>query len=164
VLVPLDGSALATTALPRAAAVARLLGVPIHLVQVLDVASPGALLRAGPFATRAYIQAQDDARREAETTLDGCVRQLRNQDLQASKEIVVGSPAAALLTTIGATDLVVMTSHGYGGFHRLLLGSVADRLVRKAAAPVLLVRTTAPAVAGETGVRANRQPAPSERR
>jgi nucleotide-binding universal stress UspA family protein len=140
VLVPLDGSALATRALPMAAAVARLLGVPIHVVRVLDAAPLGVTLRADPAATRAYEQAMEVARHDAEAALDVHVHQLRDQDLPATGEVLVGSPAKALLDAIAATDIVVMTTHGYGGIRRLLLGSVAATLVREAAAPVLLIR------------------------
>jgi len=48
-----------------------------------------------------------------------------------------------LLTEIGETDLVVMSSHGIGGYRRWLLGSVAEKLVREAKAPVVLVPTRA---------------------
>jgi|SRR5579884_2395558 universal stress protein A len=54
-----------------------------------------------------------------------------------------GDPAAAILKAaqeIGA-DLIVMGTHGRTGLHRLLMGSVAERVVRKAPCPVLTVRT-----------------------
>jgi nucleotide-binding universal stress UspA family protein len=140
VVVPLDGSTLATEAVPTAAEIARTLGVPVHLVQVLEVASPGATLRAGPGATEAYERSWEAARREAETQLDRHVMRLRNQDLMASKEILVGSPRQEILDAIAESDIVVMTPHGHGGIRRLLLGSVADSLVREAPCPVLIVR------------------------
>jgi nucleotide-binding universal stress UspA family protein len=52
--------------------------------------------------------------------------------------MLAGTPAPALIGALTPTDLVVMTSRGRGGLSRWLLGSVADRIVREAPAPVLL--------------------------
>jgi universal stress protein A len=69
-----------------------------------------------------------------------------------------GEPASTILKTaeeVGA-DLIVMGTHGRTGLRRLLMGSVAEQVVRKASCPVLTVRTpvqtllTLPAVARET--------------
>jgi nucleotide-binding universal stress UspA family protein len=141
VIVPLDGSALATQALPAAAMIANDLGVPMHLVRVLDADPVRASVEAGVLAGAAYARAQDEVRRQAEAELEQQVLALRNQDIAASAEIRAGSPALELLDAIAPTDLVVMTSHGRGGFSRWLLGSVAEKIVREAAAPVMLVRT-----------------------
>jgi nucleotide-binding universal stress UspA family protein len=62
----------------------------------------------------------------------------------ATCEVRAGQQATELLDVIAPTDLVVMTSHGRGGVRRWLLGSVADKLVREAAGPVLLVRARPP--------------------
>lgn len=142
VIVPLDGSALADRALPVAASVARDLGVPIHLLWVLDHDVVRSTVEAGIAAARAYAGAQEDARHRAEENLEEQAQTLRNQDITASAEILTGSPAVALLDAITSTDLVVMTTHGRSGVRRWLLGSVADKLVREAAAPVLLVPST----------------------
>jgi nucleotide-binding universal stress UspA family protein len=150
VVVPLDGSALAEQALPVAAAVATDLGVPVHLVRVLDLDALRASVQAGIDAASAYIQSQESVQRHAEEYLAERAQELRNRDLAVTAEVLTGSPALTLLDAIRRDDLVVMTTHGRGGVRRWLLGSVADKLVRAAAAPVLLVRTqsddaTAPA-------------------
>jgi nucleotide-binding universal stress UspA family protein len=143
VIVPLDGSALAARALPVAASVARDLGVPIHLVRVLDDDVVRASVAAGPAAAGAYARAQEETRRRAEEDLARQAQALRGQDLTASVAILTGRPGEALIDAIAPTDLVVMTTHGRGGVRRWLLGSVADKLVREAAAPVLLVPAAA---------------------
>jgi nucleotide-binding universal stress UspA family protein len=61
-------------------------------------------------------------------------QELRNQDLTATAEVLTGSPAVTLLDATRPDNLMVMTTHGRGG--------VADKLVRAAAAPVLLVRAS----------------------
>jgi nucleotide-binding universal stress UspA family protein len=144
IVVPLDGSDLAEQAVPVAAAVAADLGVPVHLMRVLDVDALRATVQAGIHAAAAYLRSQEEIQRYAEEYLAEQVQQLRNRDLTATAEVLTGSPAVTLLDAMRPDDLVVMTTHGRGGVRRMLLGSVADKLVRAAAAPVLLVRANGP--------------------
>jgi len=64
-------------------------------------------------------------------------------NLQALELLETGKPATRIVE--GArrwpADLIVIASHGRGGIHRLLLGSVADAVIRHASCPVLVVRT-----------------------
>jgi nucleotide-binding universal stress UspA family protein len=147
IVVPLDSSELAEQAVPVAAAVAADLGVPVHLLRALDVDALRATVQAGSHAAAAYMRSQEEIRRYAEEYLAEQAQQLRNRDLAATAEVLTGSPAATLLDAIRSDDLVVMTTHGRGGVRRMLLGSVADKLVRAAAAPVLLVRANGPELA-----------------
>jgi nucleotide-binding universal stress UspA family protein len=145
IVVPLDGSALATEALPVAAEMASLLGVPVHLVRVVETDMVRAAVQAGSQAAAAYARTRDELRRQAADELEAHARALLSQDLMVTTEVRTGNPATELLDVIAPTDLVVMTTHGRGGVRRWLLGSVADKLVHQAAAPVLLVRAGDPA-------------------
>lgn len=144
VIVPLDGSTLADRALPLAVTAARDLGVPIHLIRVLEDDVVRASVQAGSTAATVYARAQEATQRRAREELETWGRELRNQDVTPSAEILTGNPAVVLLDAIRPDDLVVMTTHGRGGIRRWLLGSVADKLVRAAAAPVLLVPARGP--------------------
>jgi nucleotide-binding universal stress UspA family protein len=144
IVVPLDGSDLAEQAIPVAATLAADLGVPVHLMRVLDVDALRATVQAGIHAAAAYIRSHEEIQHHAEEYLAEQAQQLRNRDLTATTEVLTGSPAVTLLDAIRPVDLVVMTTHGRGGVRRWLLGSVADKLVRAAAAPVLLVPATGP--------------------
>jgi nucleotide-binding universal stress UspA family protein len=144
IVIPLDGSDLAEQAVPVAAAVAADLGVPVHLLRVLDVDALRATVQAGIHAAAAYMRSQEEIQRYAEEYLADQAQELRNRDLTATSEVLTGSPAVTLLDAIRPEDLVVMTTHGRGGIRRMLLGSVADKLVRAATAPVLLVRASGP--------------------
>ena len=138
VIVPLDGSTLADRALPLAVTPA-ILAYPSVSLRVLDEDVVRASVQAGSTAAPAYAQVQEATQRRAKEELETRAQALRNQDIRASAEILTGSPAVTLLDAIRPDDLVVMTTHGRGGVRRWLLGSVADKLVRAAAAPVLLV-------------------------
>lgn len=140
IVVPLDGSAFAEAALPMASELATDLGLPIHLVRVLDFDPMRASVEAGMAAAEATARQQAEAAAAAETSLAEQVQQLRNENLMATSEVRTGSPAMELLAATGAGDLVVLTTRERGGLVRWLLGSVADELVRRAAGPVLLVR------------------------
>jgi nucleotide-binding universal stress UspA family protein len=72
-------------------------------------------------------------------TLDAEASRLRATGLDVTTEIVVGQAAPGILEHAIVDDVVVMTSHGTGGVRRWLLGSVAEKLIRSGAAPVILV-------------------------
>lgn len=140
IVVPLDGSPLAEHALPLAAALARRAGsqvelVRAHVLYALQETHAGRL---------PYDPAEEaEWRRQEQLYLDGTAGWLRPQAGVAVRTALIdGLVEDALLEHVRAckADLVVMTTHGRGGVGRLLLGSVADRLVREAPVPVLLTR------------------------
>ncbi len=61
--------------------------------------------------------------------------------------MLIGSPATAIvhLAETEGVDMIVMPTHGRTGLLRLLMGSVAEEVVRKAKCPVLTVKAAAPA-------------------
>jgi len=83
-------------------------------------------------------------RREAQEQLDRL--QAPQADVRAERRLVEGDPATEVLHVaqeIGA-NLIVMGTHGRTGLGRLLMGSVAEQVVRQAACPVLTVKTPYP--------------------
>jgi nucleotide-binding universal stress UspA family protein len=77
------------------------------------------------------------------------LRRVRPSDpkVRARYLLVEGAPAAAILSAAGEShcDLIVMGTHGRRGLNRLLSGSVAEAVVRKAPCPVLTVKARVPA-------------------
>lgn len=69
----------------------------------------------------------------------------RRLGFPVTTRLMTDAPAAAILDQLhrGSYDLVAMTTHGYGGFKRLLLGSVTDKVIRNAGKPVLVIRPKA---------------------
>lgn len=150
VVVPLDGSELAEQALPEAEKLARILKMPIHLARAVGADEVMATVRAELAATKpelsqeadVYERARQKPEREAAEYLATHATALQEAGLTAEIEILKGTPAFALLWMIRSDDVIVMTTHGLGGYQRWMIGSVAEKLVREAAAPVLLVRDT----------------------
>jgi nucleotide-binding universal stress UspA family protein len=146
IMVPLDGSALAEAALEPAADLARLLGSRLSLVQVI-VPLATATDPPLPFPSGYDEHLTEIRRREAQDYLDSVADPLRAGGLTVGAAAVVApTPAGALLDLArpGRAGLVVLASHGAGGLRRLALGSVADKLVRAAEVPIVVVRAAKP--------------------
>jgi nucleotide-binding universal stress UspA family protein len=148
IVVPLDGSPPAEDALPMATRLASILMTPLHIVRVVDLDDVRATIRAARHAEADAPEIGDtfeDARmfteEQALNYLETIASPLREQGLEVNTEVLRGTPSFVLLWSIKAADLVVMTSHGRGGFRRWMLGSVAEKLVREGEAPLVLVPT-----------------------
>jgi len=144
ILVPLDGSSRAEQVLPVAARLARASQGTITLLRVVDltydVISSGI---GAPYIAQHIIEDDlSNARSYLEqwrhnSTLAGAVVQTR---------VVSGNPAVAILAQAAEPpiDLVVISSHGYTGLKRWILGSVAEKVARHSCAPVMIVRDQEP--------------------
>lgn len=157
VVVPLDGSELAKRAIPEAERMARALSVPIHLVRAIGSEKVIATIRAELAAKNSdaseesavYERARLEPERRAMEYLTQEAEMLREGGLATDIEVLKGTPAFVLLWAIQPDDVVVMTTHGRGGYRRWSIGSVAEKLVREGAAPILLVRETTDASPGQ---------------
>ena len=145
ILIPLDGSAIAEQAIPVGRDLARSLGAAIRLVTVHDFRlAQLAGLEQHDAVAAIDAETREDERAHLSRTSEG----LRAEGLEVDVALREGDPAAALLRDARDHDvgLIMMTTHGRGGLSRLWLGSVADRLVRQADVPVLLLPADAPAL------------------
>lgn len=135
VLVPLDGSTLSERALPFGADQARLYGCPLTLLRARTV--PMAVWQDGQIA----IPPDDLELDRTREYLEGHAGRLRAQGLTVHAESPMGEPAEVILDFAAQkdVDLIVMTSHGLTGFKRWLYGSVAERVVRHAPCPTLII-------------------------
>ena len=149
-VVPLDGSALAEEALPTAQALATRLGIPMHLITAIDVMRliPPALGPVVAFDATAYQETISQLDAAAAALLTEMSERLAHQGLHTSSEVAHGSPFVTIAEAVHDGDLIVMTSHGRSGVQRWLLGSVAEKLVREAPVPVVLV----PVAARQSGI------------
>jgi nucleotide-binding universal stress UspA family protein len=146
-IVPLDGSECAEAALPWAALLARTQSLPLVLLRVVP---PPYLVAPGfdgtlPYLSPATYEKLEQAEREAAAGYLATV-QARLAAEGATVETVTreGLPADTILDVAderGAAAIVLAT-HGRGGLRRLVLGSVAERIVAQAMIPLLLVRAT----------------------
>jgi nucleotide-binding universal stress UspA family protein len=143
VLIPLDGSALAEEIVGPAVALGTLTGARYTLLQALDPLV--AEHTKPPYSVGLDRAMLAEVRERALAYLEQIADRLRAQSLQVQTNLVVAQPHVAILdyTHDHAVDLIAMATHGHGGVARMLLGSVADKVVRSAGTPVLLRRPSA---------------------
>ncbi len=156
ILVPLDGSARAARILPHVAALAAQADARITLLAVvappaLDPSAVAGLpmsVGAVPLGLHAAdgerVPLPEAERQENVRYLDELAARLRGQGLTVAGAHAEGAPAAAIVATAHAcdADLIALTTHGRTGLERLLLGSVAEEVLRHAPCPLLVVRVT----------------------
>jgi nucleotide-binding universal stress UspA family protein len=140
IVVGLDGSRVSESALKTGAELARRLGLPLHLVRVADLAVVpwGANQAAAAYAelSEEMVREKNEATRYLETV----TQPLRDDGLSITTEVRSGFAARELAAAAGPGDLLVVASHGRHGLERLVLGSVAEEVVKRSPAPVLVTR------------------------
>ena len=138
VLIPLDGSALAEQALPHAVAQARHFQAELILLKVVE---PFPHARGMSLADLERIKQQTHT--WAHEYLEHLAADIQEQGVLAQEVTIDGRPHTGIAeyAEINRVDLIVMSTRGQSGLSRWLMGSVADRVVRGATVPVLLVRT-----------------------
>lgn len=136
VLVGIDFSAVAPELLSNAARFATSTGSELHVAHVLPASADGA---ARGEAVLRFANLADDARARLALLAQG----LRGSVARIDLHVRLGRPdleIAQLASDLGA-DLIVVGAHGQSTLERLLLGSVAESLVRHAPCPVLTYRS-----------------------
>ncbi len=148
ILVALDGSELAEQALPMAQDIARSSNATIHLIQVVSRQPELEAARGGDTSIQAVELTRDLAHQLVEARLsrgreylEGIAGQLQSEGFEAETAIQEGAAVENIVdySREHGIDLVVMSTHGYGGVKRLVLGSVTDRVIRSCEVPVLVL-------------------------
>ena len=134
ILVPLDGSELAEVALPYAEEMAGRLGVGVTLIYVTESAEDQS-----HHMLQYYIHGMADATRHG---AESHLKRPEGKEIKAESAILVGHPAEEIVNYADKEDidLIVMATHGRSGIKRWGLGSIADKVVRAAKQPTLLIR------------------------
>jgi nucleotide-binding universal stress UspA family protein len=139
ILVPLDGSELAKTALGQAENLAKTFDAEIVLFQVV----PFMPIYGSPELVTPLIV--DEKHKEAvEKYLANLTEELKKRGLRVSATVRTGQQVAGEIIDFAkeaAVDLIVMCTHGRSGISRWVLGSVALKLLTRAEAPILLIRS-----------------------
>jgi nucleotide-binding universal stress UspA family protein len=147
ILVPHDFSSQATAALRTAAALAQPQG---GTLTVLHVVVPFYLPADAPFG----MAPPGDLIPEQRAHLERLVAKTLGPDgPPATVKVEIGDAAQRIIETAKRADSIVMATSGRSGFAHLLIGSVAEKVVRHATVPVLTVR---PAVGRRMAARTTR--------
>jgi len=137
ILVPTDGSEPAGAAVDHAVDLAANSGATLHVLSVVDSSAYASLDVSSE-------QALDELEANAEAATGEIAETAAEAGIEAVTEVSVGTPHEQITDYADAADvdLIVMGTHGRTGLDRFLLGSVTERVVRAAPAPVLTVRAT----------------------
>lgn len=144
ILVPLDGSSRAEQAIPVAARIARALGDSVTLLRV--VTTP---VDYGPYIAppATYVRETINADlAEATAYLEKIATSDELVGIPTEVKALFGAAAPTILSAAQSfhTNIIVMCSHGYTGFKRWVLGSVADKVTHYSPVPVLVLREGGP--------------------
>ncbi|MGE0815267.1 MAG: universal stress protein [Vicinamibacterales bacterium] len=138
-LVPIDFSDTAAAAVKYAVALADGFGAELHLLHVVEQplewqAVPEMALVSSPAGDAARVQ-------RAEAELAGLLTREERERYRAVVATAHGAPAAAIVAYAAAhdVDLIVLGTHGRGAVAHLVIGSVAEHVVRRAPCPVLTI-------------------------
>lgn len=140
ILAPTDFSDHARPAVQAACELARHFGAALHLFHVLPDVVP-----VGPDPTLMSVvppEYYSETESKALETLAGAIDPAWDQPPRVERGVSWGDPISGILEYAGghSIDLIVISTHGRTGLSHVLLGSVAERIVREAPCPVLTFR------------------------
>ncbi len=142
VLVATDFSPVADTALIYGRALARMFGGRLHVLHVVDNVAARFAYADASIAGFAPSELQADVERAAAEELERVIGDDDRRDLQATPVLRVSRSTAkgiADYANEAAIDVIVIGATGRGTMNRMLMGSVADKVIRHAPCPVLAV-------------------------
>jgi len=137
ILCPVDFSDFSESVLAYAAAFAKLFGSEVTVLHVFATAVPPA----GSATYPAWLLQVPEARKSIADELNRLLAPLSSTGVALRTRIAEGNTATEIVRHAAEhdVDLVVMGTHGRSGFDRLTLGSVAEKVLRKAPCPVLTI-------------------------
>ena len=138
VLIPLDGSNLAENVLPYARLLAGALGLRIELLSVVDSMDFARTMNAGH--VRDFNPLVEAAMQEGKRYLEGVARSFGGTVVSSAVEHGVSDKIIIEKAAGDKETLICMATRGRSGIHRWLMGSVAEKVLRGATNPLLLVR------------------------
>lgn len=133
ILVPIDGSEPSSNALEFA--IEKFPDSEITVIHVLTPADTGGEIYHLP-------QSEDELRDEGEAVVEEAVALAANKGVEIDTEIKLGKPDRHITKYAeeNGFDQIIMGSHGRSGISRILIGSVAERVVRRSPVAVTIVR------------------------
>jgi nucleotide-binding universal stress UspA family protein len=147
ILLPIDFSPSSQTALEMAADLALHFQAKLHLVNVIPMFPTTTLPDLIPEGE--FIQ---ERQAFAVSNLTKCIKSLEAMGIKATSSVEIGNDVAGNLMEVVERehiDMVVISTHGISGWHPLVFGSVAEKVVKLVQCPLLLLRSAKP----ETGVK-----------
>ncbi len=151
ILVPLDGSRFSSHALRYAIDIAHQYKARLVLLRVVEPVTPVSVMSSSigmETSASAQMAVEEATRQEQINTrharryMSKKLHEVTSRGIKTAYHVVTGDPFDSIMKYCKKEhiDLVVMTTHGKSGLKRAILGSVADKVVRDARVPALVIR------------------------
>ena len=142
ILVPLDGSPLAECVFPHLETLAT--GCQVKEVVLAQVVEPFRPIASGEYVLdpEEVLRIEEVAKVAAQAYLKEAAAKIKLNGTGVKTEMIVGRPAESLAdyATRNKVNLIIIATHGRSGISRWVWGSAADRILRSACVPVLMIR------------------------
>jgi nucleotide-binding universal stress UspA family protein len=143
ILVPTDGSETSRVAVDNAVDIAEKYGATIHALYVVDVdaTSYGLGTEQVDRIRQGHLDEMPEIKNDADEATGYVADVADEHGVEVKEHLRVGEPARAIRKFVDENDIdmVVMGSHGRSGLSRVILGSVAEKVLRRTHLPVLVV-------------------------
>lgn len=145
ILIPTDGSEPARSAARRGIELARIHDAELHVLYVAEPVPLGRFTTGPEPAAAEHSEIVEQQREEGQAAIDEIVELAMEAGIETVEGIEFGSPHEEVISYAEdeGIDAIVMGTHGRSGVDRFLLGSVAEKVVRKSPIPVMTVRSGA---------------------
>jgi nucleotide-binding universal stress UspA family protein len=139
ILAPTDFSEYSKQAVASALELAKKFGAKLSILHVVELPPYPVEGYVPPSVTSTFLE---DLERQASQDLAQVTPEAESAGIEVARLVTVGSPYRKIIDMAEAeqVDLIVMATAGRTGFSRLVMGSIAERVVRTASCPVLTIR------------------------
>lgn len=143
ILIPTDGSEPAERAAERGVELAAQHGATVHVLYAVEPVPLGKFTTGPEPASTGHGEVLEEQKSEAQQALDSVSALCDEYGVDVVETIEYGKPSEEILeySESEGIDAIVMGTHGRSGAERLMLGSVAEKVVRKSQIPVMTIRT-----------------------
>ena len=139
ILVPLDGSKLAESALPHAESMAHRYDAELILLSVI---LPQTIVGHPPIGTELYQETLDALRDDAKQYLTALKGEFAAKKIRAAVHLGFGPVVGEIVESADKldADLIIIASHGRSGLERVFFGSVASGVLNRIEKPIMVIR------------------------
>ena len=142
ILIPTDGSKPAEHAVEQGVALAAEHGATVHAMSIVEPIPLGGFTSGPEPSSAEHGKVVEEQRIEAQKAIDTVVEYCERHDVPVVEALTYGTPSDEIIEFAEdeGMDAIVMGTHGRSGAQRLIIGSVAEKVVRRSPVPVLTVR------------------------
>lgn len=142
ILIPIDGSEPAKKAARKGVELAAEHDASVHVMYVVEPIPLGGFSAGPEPASAGHSEILEEQKSEAQDAIDTIVELCENEGLDVVEAIEYGDPDEAIIEYVETqgVDGIAMGTHGRSGAERVVIGSVAEKVVRKSPVPVVTIR------------------------